>query len=85
VPACDRDGAGMKRHVRTRHAGLPCNRAAESFVSFIPLFDSTLLIPRLQWAVLGSLSVRDAEVLAGLTNDLTVPHALRNKARITCP
>jgi hypothetical protein len=39
VPACCRDGAGMRRHVRTSHAGLPCNRAAESFVSFIPLFD----------------------------------------------
>ena len=32
VPACDRDGAGMRRHV---HSG---NHAAESFVSFIPLF-----------------------------------------------
>jgi len=29
VPAFDRDGAGMRRHV---HAG---NHAAESFVSFI--------------------------------------------------
>ena len=33
VPASERDGAGMRRHV---HAG---NHAAESFVSFIPLFD----------------------------------------------
>ena len=33
VPACCRGGAGMRRHV---HAG---NHAAESFVSFIPLFD----------------------------------------------
>jgi hypothetical protein len=32
VPASDRDGAGMRRHV---HSG---NHAAESFVSFIPLF-----------------------------------------------
>jgi hypothetical protein len=33
VPASDLAGAGMRRHV---HAG---NHAAESFVSFIPLFD----------------------------------------------
>jgi hypothetical protein len=33
VPASNRDGAGMRRHV---HSG---NHAAESFVSFIPLFD----------------------------------------------
>jgi hypothetical protein len=32
VPASERDGAGMRRHV---HSG---NHAAESFVSFIPLF-----------------------------------------------
>jgi hypothetical protein len=32
VPASDSAGAGMRRHV---HAG---NHAAESFVSFIPLF-----------------------------------------------
>jgi hypothetical protein len=32
VPASDPAGAGMRRHV---HAG---NHAAESFVSFIPLF-----------------------------------------------
>jgi hypothetical protein len=33
VPASDLDGAGMRRHVH------PGNHAAESFVSFIPLFD----------------------------------------------
>jgi len=32
VPASDRAGAGMRRHVHS------CNHAAESFVSFIPLF-----------------------------------------------
>jgi hypothetical protein len=32
VPASDLAGAGMKRHVH------PGNHAAESFVSFIPLF-----------------------------------------------
>jgi hypothetical protein len=32
-------GAGMRRHV---HSG---NHAAESFVSFIPLFDGTPLAP----------------------------------------
>jgi len=47
-------GAGMRRHVRTSHAGLPCNHAAESFVSFIPLFDrldrtSTTLSPADPW------------------------------------
>jgi hypothetical protein len=38
VPASNRDGAGMRRHVRTSHANPPCSHAAESFVSFIPLF-----------------------------------------------
>jgi hypothetical protein len=33
----------MRRHVRTSHPGLPCNHAAESFVSFIPLFDGPAL------------------------------------------
>ena len=37
VPASDRAGAGMRRHVH------PGNHAAESFVSFIPLFDGALL------------------------------------------
>jgi hypothetical protein len=37
VPAFDRGGAGMRRHV---HSGI---HAAESFVSFIPLFDGTTL------------------------------------------
>jgi hypothetical protein len=35
VPASDPAGAGMRRHV---HSG---NHAAESFVSFIPLFGGT--------------------------------------------
>jgi hypothetical protein len=35
VPASDPAGAGIRRHV---HSG---NHAAESFVSFIPLFDGT--------------------------------------------
>jgi hypothetical protein len=39
VPASERDGAGMRRHVH------PSNHAAESFVSFIPLFDGTALEP----------------------------------------
>jgi hypothetical protein len=37
VPASDLAGAGMRRHVHPR------NHAAESFVSFIPLFDGMLL------------------------------------------
>jgi hypothetical protein len=37
VPACCRDGAGMRRHLNESHPGLPCSGAAESFVSFIPL------------------------------------------------
>jgi hypothetical protein len=36
VPASIRDGAGMRRHVH------PGSHAAESFVSFIPLFDGVL-------------------------------------------
>jgi hypothetical protein len=36
VPASERDGAGMRRHV---HSG---NHAAESFVSFIPLLGGLL-------------------------------------------
>jgi hypothetical protein len=40
VPASERDGAGMRRHV---HSG---NHAAESFVSFIPLFDGSVLLLR---------------------------------------
>ena len=39
VPACCRGGAGMRRHLNERHAGRPYAGAAESFVSFIPLFD----------------------------------------------
>jgi hypothetical protein len=39
VPAPERDGAGMRRHVH------PGNHAAESFVSFIPLFDGALATP----------------------------------------
>ena len=42
----------MRRHVRTNHAGLPCNRAAESFVSFIPLFDGLVAPVRVRCAVL---------------------------------
>ena len=38
-------GAGMRRHV---HSG---NHAAESFVSFIPLFDSQTVEPRSAMAV----------------------------------
>jgi hypothetical protein len=38
VPASVRDGACMTRHLRESHASLPCSGAAESFVSFIPLF-----------------------------------------------
>jgi hypothetical protein len=37
VAAPDPAGAGMRRHVH------PGNHAAESFVSFIPLFDGALL------------------------------------------
>ena len=40
VPASDPAGAGMRRHV---HSG---NHAAESFVSFIPLFDGSITPPR---------------------------------------
>ena len=29
----------MRRHLNESHAGLPYSGAAESFVSFIPLFD----------------------------------------------
>jgi hypothetical protein len=36
-------GAGMRRHLDESHAGLPYSGAAESFVSFIPLFDG---VPR---------------------------------------
>jgi len=45
VPASIRAGAGMRRHVRTSHSGLPCNHAAESFVSFIPLFGGPAQLP----------------------------------------
>jgi hypothetical protein len=38
VPAFDRGGAGMRRHLNKSHTSLPCLGAAESFVSFIPLF-----------------------------------------------
>jgi hypothetical protein len=37
VPASDPAFAGMRRHVRSR------NHAAESFVSFIPLFDDVVI------------------------------------------
>jgi hypothetical protein len=43
VPARERDGAGMRRHLNESHARLPCSGAAESFVSFIPLFDGKLM------------------------------------------
>jgi hypothetical protein len=39
VPVSNRGGAGMRRHLDESHTSLPCSRAAESFVSFIPLFD----------------------------------------------
>ena len=39
MPASKRDGAGMRRHFAPR------NGAAESFVSFIPLFDDASLPP----------------------------------------
>jgi hypothetical protein len=37
VPASERDGAGMRRHV---HSG---NHPAGGFVSFFPLFDGSLI------------------------------------------
>ncbi len=39
MPACCPGGAGMRRHLNGSHPGLPYSGAAESFVSFIPLFD----------------------------------------------
>ncbi len=45
MPASILDGAGMRRHLNGSHAGLPCSGAAESFVSFIPLFDSVVHRP----------------------------------------
>ncbi len=51
MPACCRGGAGMRRHLNESRAGLPRSGAAESFVSFIPLFDGA---PRL--LVVGRLS-----------------------------
>ena len=44
VPACCRGGAGIRRHLRLSAACGARVGAAESFVSFIPLFDSA---PRL--------------------------------------
>jgi hypothetical protein len=44
VPACEQDGAGMRRHLNERHAALPYSGAAESFVSFIPLFDGASVV-----------------------------------------
>jgi hypothetical protein len=38
VPAPYEGRAGMRRHLNGSHASLPCSGAAESFVSFIPLF-----------------------------------------------
>jgi len=55
VPASERDGAGMRRHV---HSG---NHAAESFVSFIPLFDDTLLLKALRSLVARRALIRIRE------------------------
>ncbi len=45
VPACCRGGAGMRRHLRLSAACGARVGAAESFVSFIPLFDGALMAP----------------------------------------
>jgi hypothetical protein len=43
VPAAVADFAGMRRHLRLSAARGARVGAAESFVSFIPLFDGTLI------------------------------------------
>jgi len=62
VPASDPAGAGMRRHVH------PGNHAAESFVSFIPLFD-------------GPLDVASAQPLAAdpALNPCTMPQGTRRR------
>jgi len=44
VPASVQAGAGMRRHLNGSHAGRPYAGAAESLVSFIPLFDAVLIL-----------------------------------------
>jgi hypothetical protein len=44
VPASIRAGAGIRRHLRASNAGRAHIGAAESFVSFIPLFGGTPLL-----------------------------------------
>ena len=45
VPACCRGGAGIRRHLNESHADRPHAGAAESFVSFIPLFGGSITTP----------------------------------------
>ena len=49
-------GAGMRRHA---HSG---NHAAESFVSFIPLFDGVWIDAQFWAAVVGRILVDDEEL-----------------------
>ena len=61
-----RAGAGMRRHLNESHASLPCNGAAESFVSFIPLFDGVWIDAQFWAAIRGRILV-DNEKLSPAT------------------
>jgi hypothetical protein len=68
LPASERDGAGMRRHVH------PGNHAAESFVSFIPLFDAVApqRVSDLAYALL-SARTKATRTIAPMVATMTAP------------